>query len=155
MEIREPPTTFALTLKGTAHCANIWSISWILCISGHRDTLGQEEDSPEEQNSTGCSSSSSPRATPGAKGRRRKWRRRKKGRREVKEMDEERRDEGEVKPLHPPGHLDIMAFSCHHHHRYKQQQELSGVPAKSGRGTAHQRLAAISRGPHVSNSGLG
>lgn len=25
--------------------------------------------------------------------------------------------------------------------------------AKSGRGTAHQRLAAISRGPHVSNSG--
>lgn len=28
-----------------------------------------------------------------------------------------------------------------------------GVLAKSGRGTAHQRLAAISRGPHVSNSG--
>lgn len=27
------------------------------------------------------------------------------------------------------------------------------VLAKSGRGTAHQRLAAISRGPHVSNSG--
>ena len=27
------------------------------------------------------------------------------------------------------------------------------VPAKSRRGTAHQRLAAISRGPHVSNSG--
>lgn len=28
-----------------------------------------------------------------------------------------------------------------------------GMLAKSGRGTAHQRLAAISRGPHVSNSG--
>lgn len=28
-----------------------------------------------------------------------------------------------------------------------------GALAKSGRGTAHQRLAAISRGPHVSNSG--
>lgn len=36
-----PHTTFVLTLKGAAHCANIWSISWILCISGHRDTLGQ------------------------------------------------------------------------------------------------------------------
>lgn len=34
-------TTSALTLKGGAHCANIWSISWILCISGHRDTVGQ------------------------------------------------------------------------------------------------------------------
>ncbi|KAK2826004.1 hypothetical protein Q5P01_020218 [Channa striata] len=33
------------------------------------------------------------------------------------------------------------------------QMPARGVLAKSGRGTAHQRLAAISRGPHVSNSG--
>ncbi|KAJ4938793.1 hypothetical protein JOQ06_028259, partial [Pogonophryne albipinna] len=42
-----PHTTFVLTLKGAAHCANIWSISWILCISGHRDTLGQSEQKKE------------------------------------------------------------------------------------------------------------
>ncbi|KAI3367682.1 hypothetical protein L3Q82_026521, partial [Scortum barcoo] len=42
-------------------------------------------------------------------------------------------------------------------HAYGNMQEWAWnqgrVLAKSGRGTAHQRLAAISRGPHVSNSG--
>ncbi len=33
-------STSALTLKWRARC-NIWFISWILCISGQRDTLGQ------------------------------------------------------------------------------------------------------------------
>lgn len=51
-----------------------------------------KEDSPEEQNSAGCSSF--PWATPRAKGRRRKWRRRKRGRRDVKEMGEGGRELG-------------------------------------------------------------
>lgn len=41
VEAKRGRTTSALTLKWRAGC-NIWLISWILCINGQRDTLGQD-----------------------------------------------------------------------------------------------------------------
>lgn len=106
-----PHTTFVLTLKRSSalckhlvhqldpmhqraqgHTGTGWRLpltatvnfqhNQFMCSSIITICVLHEEDSPEEQNSAGCSSS--PWATPGAKGRSRKWRRRKRGR-EVKE----------------------------------------------------------------------
>lgn len=41
VEVKRGRTTSVLTLKWRAWC-NIWLISWILCINGQRDTLGQD-----------------------------------------------------------------------------------------------------------------
>lgn len=41
VEAKRGRTTSVLTLKWRAWC-NIWLISWILCINGQRDTLGQD-----------------------------------------------------------------------------------------------------------------
>lgn len=41
VEAKRGHTTSVLTLKWRAWC-NIWLISWILCINGQRDTLGQD-----------------------------------------------------------------------------------------------------------------
>lgn len=105
MEIREPPCHFCADLKRSCalckhlvhqldpmhqraqgHTGTGWRLpltatvnfqhNQFMCSSIITICVPQEEDSPEEQNSAGCFSS--PWATPGARGRRRKWRRRKK-----------------------------------------------------------------------------
>lgn len=114
-EMREPPYHFCADLKRSGalckhlvhqldpmhqraqgHTGTGWRLpltatvnfqhNQFMCSSIITICVLHEEDSPEEQNSAGCSSS--PWATPGAKGRRRKRRRRKRGRSDVKEMDE-------------------------------------------------------------------